>query len=110
MTGYAKKLYKEKALAESIGGAGAHIAKYNTSQSVPVKILAGMKKATERKRVKLDKDNKEGGVVAATTNAKNKREGAERLEFKKKSRRHSEREGPAPSIGFMKSGVFRVKN
>lgn len=70
-------------------------------QHVPLPIVRGIKKKAEERRARQIKEAKEAGtVLPKSLTQKKKTRGADNT-----TRVH----GPAPSVGFMKKGVLRVK-
>jgi Domain of unknown function (DUF4602) len=67
---------------------------------VPLPIVRGIAKKAKKREERQLKEAKEAGIVLATSAIKKK---------KKERDRTSDIHGPAPSIGFMKNGVLRVK-
>ena len=69
-------------------------------QHVPLPIARGIKKKAEQRLARQIKEAKEAGVVLPKSLTKKKEK-----EVDNTSRVY----GPAPSVGFMKKGVLRVK-
>jgi hypothetical protein len=70
--------------------------------SVPLPIVRGIKKKAGERQVRELQEAKEAGMVLPSQTLK---DATKRKERDKTSRIH----GPAPSIGFMKKGMFHVK-
>ncbi|GMH70398.1 hypothetical protein TrVE_jg14232 [Triparma verrucosa] len=94
-TGYAKKLYKEEDYEKKTG-------KKLKRQSVPRNILAGMIKKQAGKEEKAERIAREAGIVTA------KKKKGKRKSYSEASRKDSQVAGPAPNIGFMSGGMFKV--
>lgn len=98
-------------------------------QKIPTKILVGMRKKALKREERQKAELKESGVVSHHTTSlsgNKKKKKAEKEELRpgeirgvfgsKKSRNRGDRRkmsskafGPAPSVGFMKKGMLRVK-
>jgi hypothetical protein len=98
-------------------------------QKIPTKILVGMRKKALKREERQKAELKESGVVShhtASLSGNKKKKKAEKEELRpgeirgvfgsKKSRNRGDRRkmsskafGPAPSVGFMKKGMLRVK-
>ncbi|KAL3912712.1 MAG: hypothetical protein SGILL_006776 [Bacillariaceae sp.] len=74
--------------------------RHQKKQKVPLPIVRGIRKASAKRDLKLREEAQKAGVVLPKTSKDEKRKAADST-----YRSH----GPAPSIGFMKQGVFRVK-
>mmetsp|Transcript_18055 Transcript_18055/g.23406 ORF Transcript_18055/g.23406 Transcript_18055/m.23406 type:complete len:165 (-) Transcript_18055:60-554(-) len=93
-TGYEKKLFKERKYEELTGRKKAR-------DKIPIKILRGIK-AKQRSRVKkIEDEAKESGVVIA-------RKKKAKSKFNVEKRKSERTAGPAPNIGFMMKGAYRV--
>lgn len=73
--------------------------RHKKKPQTPLPILRGIKKAAAKREVKAREEARQAGIVLP----KAKRE-------TKKVDSTYENYGPAPSIGFVKQGVYRVKN
>ena len=74
--------------------------RHQKKQKVPLPIVRGIRKAAAKRNAKLREEAQKAGVVLPKSSQK---------EEKKKQQDSTYRShGPAPSIGFMKHGVFRV--
>ena len=73
-------------------------------QKVPLNIVQGIKKATAKRDAKMREEARKSGIVipkaAAASAAKEMKKSLSDSTYK--------HHGPAPSIGFMKHGVYRV--
>jgi hypothetical protein len=90
-------------------------------QKIPTKILVGMRKKAIKREEKIKAEMKESGVVSHRSTAAKKDDelrpgqirgvfGAKNSRNKGDRRKMSSRSfGPAPSVGFMKKGMLRVK-
>jgi hypothetical protein len=76
---------------------GRHLKK----QKVPLPIVRGIRKAAAKRNAKLREEAQKAGVVLPKTSQEEKKKAADST-----YRSH----GPAPSIGFMKHGVYRVNS
>lgn len=70
-------------------------------QKVPLPIVRGLKKKAEQRKMRQIKEAKEAGVVLPR--------GVASRTKKKKTDNTSRVHGPAPSAGFMKNGILRIK-
>ena len=94
--GKQKRNYKEEEYERLTGRKMKH-------HQVPLPIVRAIaKKAAEREKKRLD-DAREAGIVIPTTSKKKKNQ-------KVGTDRSAEVYGPAPSIGFLKNGVFKIKD
>jgi hypothetical protein len=92
--GKQKRDYKDEEYERLTGREKKH-------HSVPLPIVRAIaKKAAQREKRRLD-EAREAGLVLHTAAGKKK---------KKQFDRTSDIHGPAPSIGFLKNGVFKVKD
>lgn len=73
--------------------------RHKKKPKVPLPILRGIKKAAAKRDARAREEAKQAGIILP----KAKKEG-------KKYDSTYDNYGPAPSIGFMKNGVFRVQN
>uniref|UniRef100_A0A7S3QJX3 Uncharacterized protein n=1 Tax=Chaetoceros debilis TaxID=122233 RepID=A0A7S3QJX3_9STRA len=70
---------------------------------VPVKIVRGIKHAAVKREKKLAQSNKDAGIITAVRKDKVIKNYSEKNRWAKRVH------GPAPDIGFMTKGKFRVK-
>ena len=71
--------------------------RHKKKQHVPLPIVRGIKKAAAKRDAKMRREAKEAGIIMPKV----------RKEKKKDSSTYNNY-GPAPSIGFMKNGIFQV--
>ena len=71
---------------------------------VPQKIVRGIKKKAAIREKRIEEENKDSGVVTASTNKKKEKRG-----YNEQKRKDSRIHGPAPTIGFTKRGVLSVR-
>jgi len=64
----------------------------------PLPIVRGLKKAAARREAKVREEAKQAGIILPKSSKETKKNDATYRNY-----------GPAPSIGFMKDGMFRVK-
>jgi hypothetical protein len=77
--------------------------RHKKKQKVPLPIVRGIKKAAAKRDAKAREEARQAGIVLPKEAARN--------DSKKASRDSVYRShGPAPNIGFMKGGVFRVSD
>ena len=95
-TGYDKKLFHEKKYKEITGVT-------KKREKTPIKILRGKKAKYATKISSIEAEAKEAGIVLATKKK-------EKRKFSLEKRKAERSSGPAPSIGFMMKGTYRVKN
>ena len=74
-------------------------------QKVPIDIVRGIRKKARERQEKLVEEARLNGIVLATTTR-----GLMRDDKRKNNNRSSHASGPAPSIGYVKSGVYRFKH
>lgn len=65
----------------------------------PLPIVRGIKKAAAKREAKARQEAREAGIILPKAKTETK-----------KSDSTNQNYGPAPSIGFMKQGIYRVKN
>lgn len=73
-------------------------------QKVPMKIVRGIKKKAAIREKRIELENKEAGIITASSNKKKVNKG-----YSEQGRNDSRIHGPAPSIGFTKKGVLSVR-
>lgn len=73
-------------------------------QHIPLPIVRGLKKKAAEREARQLQEAKEAGIVLPTTTISNSKPKQQKKKLDSTNRVH----GPAPSIGFMKKGVFRV--
>mmetsp|Transcript_1015 Transcript_1015/g.1439 ORF Transcript_1015/g.1439 Transcript_1015/m.1439 type:complete len:187 (-) Transcript_1015:93-653(-) len=95
-TGYQKKLNQERIYEEVTG-------MKKKREKIPIKLLRKKKAKYARQTTKLENEAREAGIVIA---AKKKTE----KKYSEEKRRSEKSHGPEPSIGFMRKGMYRVKN
>ena len=71
--------------------------RHKKKQHVPLPIVRGIKKAAAKRDAKMRREAKEAGIIMPKAR-----------EEKKKDSLTYNNYGPAPSIGFMKNGIFQV--
>ena len=72
-------------------------------QKVPLPIVRGIKKAAAKRQAQLKQEAREAGIVLPKSTTAKEQKGS-------KSDSTIRSYGPAPNIGFMKGGVYRVSN
>lgn len=73
--------------------------RHKKKQQVPLPIVRGIKKAAEKRDAKARQEAKEAGIVLPKAKKEAKKPSTTNRNY-----------GPAPNIGFMKRGVFRMKD
>jgi len=96
-TGKQKRQYEDEKYRELTG-------REKKKQKVPLKIVRGIKKKAAIRERRIEQENKEAGIVTASTNKKKMNKG-----YSEQNRKDSRIHGPAPSIGFTKNGVLSVR-
>jgi hypothetical protein len=74
--------------------------RHKKKQKVPLNIVQGIKKASAKRDTKMREEARKAGIVVPKA--------AKEQTKKKSSDTTYKNHGPAPSIGFMKHGVYRV--
>lgn len=74
--------------------------RHKKKHQVPLPIVRGIRKAAEKRDAKLRQEAQQAGIVLPKKSATVKKAG--------KSFQKYQQDGPAPSIGFTKNGVYRV--
>ena len=77
--------------------------RHKKKQKVPLPIVRGIKKAAAKRQAKLKQEAREAGIVLPKSTTAKEQKGS-------KSDSTIRSYGPAPNIGFMKGGVYRVSN
>lgn len=93
-TGKLKREYQDEQYQQLTG-------RDKKKQKVPLPIVRGIRKASIKRERQIREEAREAGIVLPTAKKEKERDG-------RKSVRHYESYGPAPNIGFMKNGIFRV--
>lgn len=96
-TGKQKREYQEEQYKTFTGRA-------QKKQKVPLKIVRGIKKKAAEREKRTEQENRDAGIVTASTNKKKVNKG-----YSEKNRKDSRIHGPAPTIGFTKKGVLSVR-
>ena len=96
-TGKQKREYQEEQHKTLTGRA-------HKKQKVPLKIVRGIKKKAAQREKGIEQENRDAGIVTASTNKKKVNKG-----YSEKNRTDSRIHGPAPTIGFTKKGVLSVR-
>ena len=95
-TGYDKKVFHERKYEEVTG-------LKKKREKIPIKILRGKKAKYAAKINKIEAEAKEAGIILATKKK-------EKRNFSLEKRKAERSAGPAPSIGFMMKGTYRVRD
>mmetsp|Transcript_33217 Transcript_33217/g.49506 ORF Transcript_33217/g.49506 Transcript_33217/m.49506 type:complete len:206 (-) Transcript_33217:48-665(-) len=111
-TGKLKRAHKEEEYKQLTG-------RSMKKQKMPIAMVAGLRKAAKKRADREEQEAREAGIIT-TTSKKKKRtnqfnDSSVRLkgfnaEGRRQEYKNSRVHGPAPSVGFMKGGVLRVKN
>mmetsp|Transcript_14079 Transcript_14079/g.21390 ORF Transcript_14079/g.21390 Transcript_14079/m.21390 type:complete len:198 (+) Transcript_14079:150-743(+) len=96
-TGKQKRKYEKEQYEELTG-------RTKKKQKVPLNIVRGIKKKAAIRERRLEQENKDAGIVTATTNKKKTKRG-----YSEQNRRDNRVHGPAPTIGFTKKGILSVR-
>ena len=96
-TGKQKRKY-EKEQYEAFTG------RTKKKQKVPLKIVRGIKKKAAERAERIERENRDAGIITANTNKKKTKRG-----YSEQNRKDSRIHGPAPSIGFTKGGILSVR-
>lgn len=79
--------------------------RHKKKPKTPLPLVRALKKAADKREAKAREEARQAGIILPTTSKEEKKK---KMESKADSayRNH----GPAPSIGFMKNGMYRVSN